>query len=40
MNILDSRIHDAEPPQSGWEAVQIALAQLQKALAAVTPRQY
>ncbi|PPT92695.1 hypothetical protein XaraCFBP7407_19490 [Xanthomonas arboricola pv. arracaciae] len=39
MNILDSRIHEAEPTQSGWEAVQIALTQLQKALAAVAPRQ-
>lgn len=40
MNILDGRIHEAGPAQSGWEAVQIALLQLQKALAAVSPRRH
>ena len=40
MNILDGRIHDADPAHGGWEAVQVALAQLQKALAAVAPRRH
>lgn len=38
MNILDTRIHDVEPVHKGWEAVRIALRQLQKALDEVAPR--
>ncbi|MEB1955757.1 helix-turn-helix domain-containing protein [Xanthomonas campestris] len=38
MNIPAARIHQVEPTHNGWEAVRIALAQLQKALDEVAPR--